>query len=123
MPATINASPFPGWVPRIKGANLTDADGTLQPFSGAGFSIVFLPPATLTADRTITLGNTSAPGAGPYWSLFIVRQDLTANQLIIKKADATTIYTDPVSPTQIRCLEFVCQAGVWSPNTAFIVRP
>lgn len=112
-----------GPITRLRGADLGDATVTIQPFSGTGFSLIYLPPNTLTADRTVTLGNTSAPGAGAYWSLFIVRQDLTANQLIIKKADTTTIYTDPASPTQVRCLEFVCQNGVWSTNTAFILIP
>lgn len=109
-----------GLYPISRGADLADEDATLQPFSG-GFSVVVMPAATMTTDRTITLGNTDAPGAGHYWSLIIIRRDLTANQLIVKKADTTTIHTDAASPTHSRALEFVCQNGVWTVNTAWIV--
>lgn len=103
-----------------QGANLGNADATIEPFTDQK-SLYVLPAATLTANRTITLGNTSAPGAGLLWFVYILRNDLTAFTLTIKKADGTTIYTDPASPTTPRILQFYCSSGVWTANTGWFV--
>lgn len=103
-----------------RGADLGDADATLQPFTDNA-SLYVLPPNTLTANRTITFGNTSAPGAGQNWLCTILRYDRTAFTLTIKKTDTTTIYTDPISPTSSRALMFFAANGVWAVSQAWIV--
>lgn len=103
-----------------RGANLGDADVTIQPFTD-NCSLYVIPPNTLTANRTYTLGNTSAPGAGIIWVCTIVRYDRTAFTVTIKKADTTTIYTDPISPTRNAQFQFGCSAGVWAVSQASII--
>ena len=104
-----------------QGANLGNADVTVQPFTDlGGVSLYTMPPNTMTANRAVTLGNTSAPPAGVVWLCFILRQDQTANTLTVKRADTTNIYVDPVSPTQNRILQFICSNGVWSANAGYI---
>jgi hypothetical protein len=99
-----------------RGADLA-GDATIQPFVDK-VSLYVVP--LLIANTTITLGNTSAPGAGQIWVCSILRTDRSAFTLTIKKADATTIYTDPVSPTWNSELQFGCNAGVWGVNLAYI---
>ena len=75
--------------PPVKtGANLTDADATIQPVTDKA-SQYTLPDATLTANRTLTLGTTSA------WAglqVRIVRKDVTANTYAVG-----TLFTFPAS--------------------------
>ena len=56
------------------GSNLTDAAATLQPTAGARLTWRKLPAATLTADRTLTLGTT---GAVQGMRMKITRLDVT----------------------------------------------
>lgn len=97
-----------------RGADLGDASVTIQPFTDRAWFYV-LPAGTLTASRTITLGNTNFYNtAGITLWCGILRLDTSANTLVIKKADGTTIYTDPASPAQSRYLQFACDnTGVW----------
>lgn len=101
-----------------RGTDIADADGTIQPFVD-NRSLYVLP--ALTATRTITLGNTNAPGAGLTWLLDVVRLDVTANQVVWKKADTTTIYTDPGTPALARHFQFICINGVWSSNSGQLI--
>lgn len=103
-----------------RGADLGDADATLQPFS-TGKSLYVMPAATLTATRTFTLGNTSAPGAGVVWVIDVIRLDTSAQQIVWKRADTTTIYTDPGTPAAARHFQFICSNGVWSSNTGSLI--
>lgn len=98
-----------------RGADLTDADTTLQPFTDRAWFYV-LPAGTLTASRTFTLGNTNFYNtAGMFLWCGILRYDTSANTVVVKKADTTTIYTDPASPAAARLLVFACDAtGVWA---------
>lgn len=99
----------------VRGANLTDADATLQPFTDRAWFYV-MPASTMSAARTITLGNTDFYNtAGMFLWCGILRLDTTANTLTVKKTDTTTIYVDPASPAPGRLLVFACDAtGVWA---------
>jgi len=75
-----------------RGANLTDADATI---GVDGKPVRYLPAATLTANRTLTLSATNA-AAGD--TLTIVRLDATANTLALyDTATTTTLTTLPIS--------------------------
>lgn len=70
-----------------RGANLTDANQTLQVSGGVDYQ---LPFGTLTASRDKTLGNTS-PGTGTV--ITIRRFDKQAFTLVIKNHDGSTLFT------------------------------
>lgn len=82
MPASLYASTvaLTDSEPPVKaGANLADTDATIQPATDNA-SQYTLPAATLTMNRTLTLGTTSA------WAglmVRIVRKDVTANTLAV----------------------------------------
>lgn len=75
-----------------QGANLTDADVTINISQGAQR---VLPAATLTANRIVTLGTTGSPITGE--SIAILRRDSTAFTLTIKNNAGTTLIVLPVS--------------------------
>lgn len=99
-----------------RGTNLGDATVTIQPFTD-GAAVYVLPAGTLTANRTITFGNTSAPGAGVVWLCTIIRLDLSAFTIQYKRADTTNIYLDPATPAVARYHQFICNNGTWAANT------
>src|SRR6478736_1205249 len=97
-----------------QGADLGNADVTIQPFTDK-CSLYIMPAATMTTPRTITIGNTSAI-AGNLWTISIVREDLTSHALVINNAAGSPIFTFTGSPGQaVRC-EFYCNSGVWTVN-------
>lgn len=79
----------------VKGADLTDADATL---TVAGKLLRYLPAATLSANRTLTL---STAGAVAGLVLTIVRLDVGAFTVAVVNggAGAGTLVTLPVSKT------------------------
>lgn len=100
-----------------RGADLINADQTIQPFTDRAFFYV-LPAGTLTANRIVTFGNTGFyTAAGPVFVAGIIRLDTSAFTLTVRRADATVIYTDPASPPPARTILFTCStSGVWSPS-------
>lgn len=96
-----------------RGADIPDADTTIQPFTDR---CLFYVVRSLTANRVITLGNTNFYNtAGIFNTVVIWRLDTSANTLTISRADATPIYVDPASPAANRQLWFACSnAGVWT---------
>lgn len=85
------------------GTNLGNVDATIAVAGGSQYT---LPgPTTLTADHTITLSPTGAT-AGE--EIVIIRNDATANQLIIVNGGpgAGTVYTFPVSVKRILAVVF-----------------
>lgn len=90
------------------GVNLTDADATIN--IGQGSRRV-LPAATLSSNRTVTLGTTGSPVTNEI--LRIERFDATANTLAIVNGGpgAGTLYTFPVSVT--RAADFQWNGTDW----------
>jgi hypothetical protein len=97
-----------------RGADIGDADTTLQPFTDRAWFYV-LPANTLTANRVITLGNTNFyNSAGMFLWVGILRYDTGAFTLRINNTAGAQIYLDPASPAPARLLVFACtNAGVW----------
>lgn len=91
-----------GAVPR-QGANLTDADATVNPASSQ-ISASLLPAGTLSANRVLTLGVTGSPVTGHIYQ--VLRYDLTANTYAVKDDAATTLYTFAASPTTAQGVTF-----------------
>lgn len=116
IPFSASAAMAPAPAPALLG----DASVTLQPFTDLA-GLYIMPPNTMTANRTITLGNTSAPAAGLLWLVTIIRYDRTAFTLTIRRTDLTNIYVDPVSPTSARLFQAYCNAGVWAQNAGWLV--
>lgn len=86
------------------GANLTDADATIQPATDKASQYV-LPAATLTTNRTVTLGTTSALTG---LMVRIVRRDRTANTLAIG-----AMFTFGASPTADMEAWFLYNGSYW----------
>lgn len=89
------------------GANLTDANATVQVSEGAHRR---LPAATLSANRTITLGTTNAKAGD---QIEFMRLDLTAFTLAFVNggAGAGTLLTLPVS--KLGCARFQFDGTNW----------
>jgi len=81
------------------GANLTDADATIQITQGTWRK---LPAATLSAGRNLTLGNTGAKAGD---QITITRLDATAQTYTIKDNAAATLFVMPASKVNF----VVCQ--------------
>jgi hypothetical protein len=96
-PGTYQQRSFDGTVPfyiGVASANLTDADSTISVSDGNQF---VLPPATLSTNRTKTLGTSGSPATTE--AITIVRRDVTANTLAVVNGGGGggTLYTFPVS--------------------------
>lgn len=74
------------------GSNLNDADATIAIDGGAQY---VLPAATLTANRTITLGVTGSPVVGE--TIIILRRDATNKTLTVVDDASTNLVTMPAS--------------------------
>jgi hypothetical protein len=85
-----------GGIQPATGSNLTDADATVNPASSA-ISASTLPVATLSANRTLTLGVSGSPVTGHIYQ--VIRRDLTARTYTVKDDAGTTLFTFASSPT------------------------
>jgi hypothetical protein len=100
----------------IQGPNLTNADQTIAISDGTLF---YLLAATLSANRTKTLGTTGSPLTGE--TIAIARFDTSSNQLIISNG-LTTIFTFPGDGIQ-RIAYFTYNGSRYAfANTTRIVR-
>jgi len=95
-----------------RGANLGDADATIQPFTDKA-SRYDLPVATLTANRTVTLGTTNVI---TNTKVSITRRDATNKTLAIVNggAGAGTKYTFLASPTTVERVTFRFDGTNWA---------
>lgn len=97
-----------------KGANLADANATVNP--GRLVSEYWLPAATLTTGRTLTLG-TATNGGGPQTTQLVqvIRFDITANTFAVANGGAGggTLYTFPNDMTIPVCARFFFDSTNW----------
>ena len=97
-----------------KGANLADATATVNP--GRLVSEYWLPAATLSANRTLTLG-TASNGGGPQTSQLVqvVRFDIGAFTFAIANGGGGggTLYTFPADMTVPVCARFFFDSTNW----------
>lgn len=78
------------------GANLTNADATINPASDAA-SLYTLPAATLTGAHILTLGVSGSPITNSIVQL--IRRDLTSNTYTIKDDAGTTLLVFASGPS------------------------
>lgn len=78
------------------GTALTDASATITPAADKA-SEYTLPAATLTANRTLTLGVTGSPVTGSL--VQITRRDLTAHTFLVQDDASTALFTFGSAPT------------------------
>lgn len=101
-------------LPRV-GSNLTDASVTIQPRT-LKCSKFILPPATLTANRSLTIGNTSGQ-LGDF--VQIVLRDLTANTYSIKdQAGVDMLVWTGSTAGQAMIAQFYLSGTGWILSTA-----
>ncbi len=100
-----------------RGADLTDASATIQPFSDK-CSLYVLPNGVLTADRTLTVSITSGtPVAQTIVDILVL--DTSAHSFTIQNNTPTTLYTHAGSGVPMIYRLFSSGGGVFGTNTVF----
>jgi hypothetical protein len=106
------------------GANLTNADATVNPGTD-GASVYTMPAATQNAARVITLGVTGTLIAGVS-TVWIVRRDATANTLTIRNGGTNGVAVPdvviPASPTHPMAVGSTYDGADWVPHTVVFVQ-
>jgi hypothetical protein len=98
------------------GANLTDANATINPGTDKA-SEYTLPASTLSTNRTLTLGTSGSPVT--YGYVLIVRRDLSANTYTVNNGGGGGTgtgfsYTFPASPTTPQAAIFLYDGTNWN---------
>lgn len=104
------------------GADLADADATIQPVSGK-FGRVILPAGTLTGDRVLTLGDTGYASTDGTSLFQVIVLDTSAHTYTIKDSTGTDLYVHG-SGMPARMYQFYLSPSTahWTPNTVWWVR-
>lgn len=119
---TSNGLALPGMYMQAfrRGANLTDADITIDP-NADKCNLYVLPAGTLTGNRSVTVASTSPAGT----IVLIVVEDISANTYTIKSNAGATLWTKAASPGQAICFQvytpgdfgnFTANTRWWSPS-------
>jgi hypothetical protein len=108
----LSTYPLVGVHAELEGSALTDASTTVNPGSDAVSQYV-LPAATLTTNRTLTIGTSGSPVTGSL--VRIVRQDLTGNTYAIANGGGGggTIFTFGATPTKVTALTVFFNGSDW----------